>query len=187
MAVGDPIKASRYVNLKAKVKAEMNRRCHTGSVAAYGGTSYDYSVVPATGGAILKEHRDKILDPLRAVNSDVIPAPVGYISDAEITNAETRVNAWATRGLADRTASDCKSGCTGTCNTSCTTGCYTGCTGGCNTGCSGGCDGCDGCDGCGSGCDGGCSGCGDCGGRCSNCGGCGSSCSSCTGGNYFDN
>lgn len=168
------ISAERFTALKAKVKAEMLRRCKSGSVADYGGTAYDYTTAPAAGKVILKEHIEKLTTPMRAVNADLVPAPGSVVSESELANLETRITAWAKRSLTDRSASDCKSGCTGTCYTGCTTGC-SGCgseCGGC-TGCSGGCEGCtDGCTngctvGCSHtcatnciGCDGGCQGCG---------------------------
>ena len=201
------VKADRFTALKAKVKAEMQRRNQSGSVAGYGGSSYDYAVAPAAGGVVRAEHRDKLVTPMRAVNSDVVPASVGsVVKESELANLETRVTAWSARSMTDQSGSDCKAGCTGTCYTGCATGCSgcgsgcpsscSGCGSGCPNGCSGcgsgcptgcsscggscstGCgDGCDGCSGCGSGCAGGCSGCGN---LCE--GGCGSSCQDgCTG------
>ena len=43
------LKSERLKTLKAKVKAEMLRRSKSGSVAAYGGADYDYSVAPGPG------------------------------------------------------------------------------------------------------------------------------------------
>lgn len=167
-------------NLKAKVKAEMQRRAYSGSVSTYGGTAYDFSSQPTDGGAVLGEHLKKNLEPMQAVNGDGLPTYPGPLSKEHQDLMETKVSAWATRSITDRSASDCKSGCTGTCFSGCQTGCHTGCTS---------CTSCDGCSGCGSQCSSctgctGCSGCGSCGGACSNnctsCTGC-SSCSSCTG------
>ena len=185
------VKAERFAALKAKVKAEMLRRNQSGSVASYGGTAYDYTAAPAAGRTVRREHRDKLIEPMRAVNSDVIPAARGVISESELQNLETRAAVWAARSITDKSGSDCKSGCAGTCYTGCATGC-SGCSGSCSGGCSGcgsgcpdGCSscpsGCSGCSGCGSGCPGGCSGCGSgCPGGCSGCGsGCPSGCSGC--------
>lgn len=177
------VSAARFTALKSKVKAEMKRRCRSGSVASYGGTAYDYTTTPAQGGIILKEHRDKLTVPLAAVNSNAVPNTSGekIISETELSNMEARVTAWSARSITDRSGTDCKSGCTGTCYTGCTTGCY-----GCGSGCPDGCYGCgsgcpDGCSGCGSGCPDGCSGCGSgCPGSCTGCGsGCPSGCSGC--------
>jgi hypothetical protein len=46
------IEPTRYNNLKARIKAECQRRAYTGSVATYGGASYDYTTKPAKGGKI---------------------------------------------------------------------------------------------------------------------------------------
>ena len=40
------IEAERFAALKARVKAECLRRCHTGSVAEYGGEKYEYTNSP---------------------------------------------------------------------------------------------------------------------------------------------
>lgn len=162
------VKAERFAALKAKVKAEMLRRNQSGSVASYGGAAYDYTTAPAAGRTVRKEHRDKLIEPMRAVNSDVIPAARGVISESELQNLETRAAVWAARSITDKSGSDCKSGCGS----------------GCPDGCSSCPSGCSGCSGCGSGCPGGCSGCGSgCPGGCSGCGsGCPSGCSGCSGG-----
>ena len=195
------VRAARFTALKAKVKAECQRRNGSGSVASYGGSAYDYTVVPQTGGTVLKEHRDKLTGPMSAINSSAVPATLGekIISEAEMANMETRIAVWSARSKTDRSGSDCRTGCTGMCYTSCTGGCY-GCGSGCPTGCSGcgsgcptGCSGCgSGCasscsGGCGNGCTGSCTGnCSGCSGGCDGCDGCGgacsSSCSGCSGG-----
>lgn len=174
------IKPERFTQLKAKVKAEMQRRNQSGSVASYGGSSYDYSVIPSAGKTVRAEHRDKLINPMRAVNSDKVPVGTGTIKDTELANMETLIDAWKTRTLTDRSKSDCKSGCTGTCYTGCATGCYNTCTGGCS-GCSG-CSGCGGCDdGCWDNCWARCT--NNCSGSCDGCSGCGSGCAStCSGG-----
>lgn len=176
------VKADRFTALKAKVKAEMLRRGQSGSVAAYGGSGYDYAQAPAQGGVVRAEHRDKLITPMRAVNSDLVDEAQGAaIREEELANLETRVEVWAARSITDRSGSDCKSGCTGTCYTGCATGCS-----GCGSGCA------SGCSGCGSGCPTGCSSCGgSCGSGCqytcmgqctTGCGGCGNYCTSgCTG------
>lgn len=176
------VKADRFTALKAKVKAEMLRRNKSGSVAAYGGSEYDYAQPPAQGGVVRSEHREKVITPMRAVNSDLVGEAQGAaIGEEELADLETRVDVWAARTITDQSGSDCKSGCTGTCYTGCVTGCS-----GCGSGCSGGCTGC------GSGCPTGCSSCGgSCGLGCeytcigdctTGCGGCANYCSTgCTG------
>lgn len=166
------ILSSDFATLKAKVKAEMLRRSYSGSVVAYGGVGYDFATPPVNGGPLLGEHLKKNLVPMQAVNPTGLPTyPVG-LTQAGQAAMETKITAWATRGITDRSATDCKSGCTGTCYTTCQTGCYTGCSGcsGCGSGCADDCDGCDGCSG-------GCDGCSGCGGRCSDsCTGCEGTC-----------
>lgn len=185
------IKAERFTALKAKVKAECQRRNGSGSVASYGGADYDYAVAPAAGKTVRKEHRDKLTGPMSAINSDAVPVTSGekIIREDELKNMETRVAVWAARTKTDASGSDCKAGCTGMCYGSCTGGC-TGCGSGCPTGCSGCGSGCPtGCSGCGSGCPTGCSGCGSgcptgcsgCGSGCDGCSGCGSGCDGCSG------
>lgn len=65
---GVKITAADFVNLKKRVKDEMNRRKGTGSLTSYAGTSYDYTTTPAVGGQILEEHIDKLIVPLSQVN-----------------------------------------------------------------------------------------------------------------------
>ncbi len=161
------VKAERFAALKAKVKAEMLRRNQSGSVASYGGAAYDYTTAPAAGRTVRREHRDKLIEPMRAVNSDVIPAARGVISESELQNLETRAAVWAARSITDKSGSDCKSGCGSGCPDGCSS-CPSGCSGcsGCGSGCPSGCSGCGsgcpgGCSGCGSGCPSGCSGCGN--------------------------
>jgi len=57
--------AQDFIDLKARVKAEMTRRKGTGTLATYAGTSYDYSVTPASGDKILEEHIDKLITPMK--------------------------------------------------------------------------------------------------------------------------
>ncbi len=145
------VKADRFTALKAKVKAEMLRRNQSGSVAAYGGSAYDYAQPPAKGGLVRGEHREKVITPMRAVNSDLVDeAGDSVIREEKLADLETRVEVWAARSITDRSGSDCKSGCTGTCYTGCVTGCS-----GCGSGCPTGCSGCG--TGCGTACWKGCS------------------------------
>ena len=177
------ISADRYNNLKARVKAECNRRRYTGSVSSYGGTEYDYTITPASGGIIRTEHRDKIATPLNAINSDNVPLATGQnvISDNYITVMESFTTVLEARSQTDRNGTDCKSSCTGlcygctgtgyngcsgcggscsydctgSCSGGCSTTCRGSCKGSCETGCSGGCS--DTCKGsCETGCSGGC-------------------------------
>lgn len=160
------IGAARFAALKSRVKAEMLRRSASGSVAAYGGADWDYKNAPAAGRVLEKEHIEKLTGPMRAVNADTVSAPGAVVSEAALAALESRMTVWENRAMTDRTATDCRAGCTGLCYTGCAGGCYTGCSGcsGCGGACSNSCTG--GCEGC-SGCSGGCTGCsGTCRGTC---------------------
>lgn len=177
--VGDVITASDFISLKARVKAECERRAYNGSVASYATSAYDYIVVPTSGTVPLPEHFNKIIVPMNAiVNTGRTTTQSGYL----VRQLKSISDSLTTLEAIDATASSsgCKASCTGLCQGTCATGC-TGCTGGCSgscgsgcsTGCSGGCrttcrDLCaDDCTGvceescssyCSGGCDGGCKG-----------------------------
>lgn len=197
------ITADRIKTLKANVKAECQRRNSTGSVATYGGTSYDFTTTPATGQLIKYEHYEKNAVPLNKINSSKQPiegATGSPATEASIKKMEDNVAAFKAcdKYANSLSGSGCNASCTGlcfSCTSSCVGGCTscTGCTGTCTnsctscTGCSGGCDGCrgcgsgcaSGCSGCGSGCASGCTSCSGC----SGCGsGCANTCSACGGG-----
>lgn len=174
------ILASDFVSLKARVKAEMNRRCRSGSLTAYAGSAYDYSVVPANGVIVKPEHLNKLVVPINAIS------PSGYTEKAagdavpELATLDAKLashEAYPMRG----SGSDCASGCSGLCSS----GCYNTCSG-CGGSCSYDCSGCSGT--CSGGCDTTCSGScsGSCGGACWR-DGCTSNCTAacrmdCTGG-----
>lgn len=174
------ILASDFVSLKARVKAEMNRRCRSGSLTAYAGAAYDYSVVPANGVIVKPEHLNKLVVPINAIS------PSGYTEKAagdavpELATLDAKLaahEAYPMRG----SGSDCASGCSGLCSS----GCYNICSG-CGGSCSYDCSGCSGtCTGdCEGTCSGGCS--TSCGGACWR-DGCTSNCTAacrmdCTGG-----
>ena len=142
------ISASRFKELKAAVKAECLRRSYTGSVADYGGSSYDYTTEPADGGMIKKEYYEKNAVPLNAISGD-ITTTAGIITEAGIKTMEEKVAALA---AISKTSSNtgCAASCTGLCSSSCSGGC-SGCGGSCSYSCSGGCSG-----NCSSTCTGGC-------------------------------
>lgn len=174
------ILASDFVSLKARVKAEMNRRCRSGSLTAYAGAAYDYSVVPANGVIVKPEHLNKLVVPINAIS------PSGYTEKAagdavpELATLDAKLaahEAYPMRG----SGSDCAFGCSGLCSS----GCYNSCSG-CGGSCSYDCSGCSGtCTGdCEGTCSGGCS--TSCGGACWR-DGCTSNCTAacrmdCTGG-----
>ena len=81
------VSAARYNELKAKIKAECQRRKYTSggsSVETYGGTSYDYTTAPATGGKVLQEHKDKLITPMNAIKNENGTTGAGKILDSEL-------------------------------------------------------------------------------------------------------
>ena len=165
LSAGNQILATDIKNLKAKVKAECARRKYTGSVAGYAGTSYDYTTVPAPGGAAKEEHIKKIIEPMNAIKATGYTSSTVGTSIKALNTIDANVTTYAAESIT-ASKSSCASSCTGlcvNCTGSCTGSC-TGCSGRCSGSCSGGCD--DGGGGCGIGCYGDCEG---------GCGGCGSS------------
>ena len=62
---GNQYSASDFIELKSKVKAEMLRRCYTGSLEGYGSEAYDFFIMPQSGGQILTEQANKIIEFLK--------------------------------------------------------------------------------------------------------------------------
>ena len=173
LSQGDKISAQDFIDLKARIKAEMNRRNLTDSMTSYAGEAYDYSIQPVSGGKILVEHINKIVEPLNAIKpSNFVKQSIGDQIKA-IEAIDTQLTIHENFPLSG-TETDCNAGCSGLCAGACGGNC-TGCTGGCSgcTGCSGTCtNSCTGCTGCSGGCQGGCS--GSCSGGCS--AGCSTTC-----------
>lgn len=176
------IKASDFVALKNRVKAEMARRCRNGSVAAY---ATDYTNKPAANGEILPVHVNEIITPMSQVNDPGMSAVASGDAVVAIDVLDAKLTTWEAATMVKNGTNNCKSSCTGMCVSGCWNSC-TSCTGcsGCGSGCATTCTSCTGCSGCGSGCATGCSGCGSCGGACSSsCSGCSGSCTgTCSGG-----
>ena len=134
--VGDVITASDFISLKARVKAECERRAYNGSVASYATSAYDYTVVPTSGTVPLPEHFNKIIVPMNAIvdtgrtttRSGYLVRQLKSISDSLTTLESIDVRAQN---------SGCKSSCTGLCQGTCTGSCESGCTGTCSNGCTG--------------------------------------------------
>lgn len=167
------ISPDRFNDLKAKVKAECQRRAYVGSVTDYAGTAYDYTNTPTSQSIISKEHYEKIAVPLNAISGDVPTDGARIISEAEMATMETKATTLAAISL---NVAQANTGCAASCTGLCSTGCYDSCTG---------CTSCSGCGGsCSYNCSTGCS--GSCGDACSS--GCSTSCTpgctsctSCTG------
>ena len=156
--------AQEMIDLKARVKAEMQRRNGNGSLVAYAGTDYDYTVDPAAGGQMLTEHVNKIVVPMNAITaSGMTEQAVG-----DQAMAMDGIDAKLTVYVAEPAQKNGTSSCSGACSGLCVSSCYSSCGGSCSVGC-GSCGGCSG----------GCT--GDCNETCSNqCGsdGCSGNCGS---------
>lgn len=126
--------------LKAKLKAECQRRNHNGSLAQYASSEYDFTNVPVAGAAILEEHGKKTVDILLQVKDkndlqfvtkdNTIPSGFGTDLLAYVDQLASE----ATEG----SVSSCRGGCTGLCLGACSSGC---------SGCNSQCNGCTGCTG----------------------------------------
>lgn len=176
---GEQYSAEDFIALKNKVKAEMLRRCHTGSLEAYGGEDYDFATAPAKGLQILADQANKIIEPMNAVNDSGFsvqnigdPAMAMNVLDAKVSVYSAAPN--------EGTEHYCRESCSGLCYTACSGSCTGECTGGCGGECSSNCTGS-----CTGSCSGSCT--GSCTGSCVSgcawhCNGCGGTCSgSCTG------
>ena len=131
------ITASEFNALKARIKAECERRKYTGSVASYAGTSYDYTNAAAANKIIRLEHYTKIATPMTAIDGVSRPNP-SVIKESDLTALDTKLT--TLEGCSKTATSLAKTGCAA----SCTGLCYSGCSGSCRGGCSGDCEG--GCD-----------------------------------------
>lgn len=156
--------AQEMIDLKARVKAEMQRRKGNGSLVTYAGTDYDYTVDPASGGQMLTEHVNKIVVPMNAITaSGMTEQAVG-----DQAMAMDGIDAKLTVYVAEPAQKNGTSSCSGACSGLCVSSCYSSCGGSCSVGCGS----------CGD-CSGGCT--GDCNETCSNqCGsdGCSGNCGS---------
>lgn len=149
--------AQEFIDLKARVKAEMQRRRGVGSLAAYAGSEYDFTVTPTSGGPTLTEHGYKIWFPMEQINDTGVNQPIKNGPLEKFDSLETLLATAESQPMGVPNNSSCMASCSGLCQSSCTGGCYTTCTSSCSDdctyGCRGGCEG--GCDGM---CPGGCAG-----------------------------
>lgn len=180
------ITASEFNALKARIKAECERRRYSGSVASYAGTSYDYTNAAAANKIIRLEHYTKIATPMTAIDGVSRPNP-SIIKQSDLTALDTKLTTLEgySETATSRAETGCAVSCTGLCYSlcsgSCRSGCYESCRGGCSEDCEDDCyESCDsGCTGsCGDGCTSTCT--ADCSGGCLyGCyGGCADNCAS---------
>src|SRR5574344_2197460 len=88
---------SEFIALKAQIKAEMLRRNSYGSLAAYGGSDYDFTNTPTSGNPIYTEQGQKIVDLALLIKDidgmanvkkgDVIPRGIDNLADIFSTYA----------------------------------------------------------------------------------------------------
>lgn len=143
-------------NLKAKIKAEMQRRNGYGSLTSYAGTAYDFSTAPAKDVKILEEHGKKTIDLILRIEDykDLKLAkkenPIPKAFDENLYKEIDRLATEKTTGESKNTVknlfpsrtpetSSCRGDCSGLCVGSCINHCNgcTSCTATCGTGCAG--------------------------------------------------
>lgn len=178
--------AQEMIDIKARVKAEMNRRSRNGSLVAYAGTDYDYTVAPEAGGQMLTEHVNKIVVPMNAITASGMEEQVVGDQAMAMDGIDAKLTVYEVEPMQKNATSSCSGACSGLCvggcynNCSgCGSSCSYNCSGECNTTCSTNC-GVDGCSDCTGSCKGGCyKGCtGSCKGTCNTeCTNCGTQCS----------
>ena len=67
---------------------------------------YDFTAVPQDGGPLLGEHLKKNLVPMQAVNDADLPVYPGPLTREGQEAMETKIDAWKTRSITDRGASE---------------------------------------------------------------------------------
>lgn len=125
--------AEQVIELKAKLKAELARRCGNGSVAEFASEQYDFSNVPKSGEPITVEQGQKTVDLLlkimdygdlkQVTKGDTLPDSF----DAELIDLVDRLSKEEFTGE-ETEQSSCRGACTGLCVGSCV-GLCNGCTG----------------------------------------------------------
>lgn len=183
--------AQEMIDLKARVKAEMQRRCRNGTLVAYAGTDYDYTVIPETGGQMLVEHVNKIVVPMNAITPSGMTERVVGDQAVAMDVMDAKLTAYSAEPMQKNATSSCSGACSGLCVGGCWNSC-SGCGGSCSRNCSGSCDtgcttscGTDGCSSCTGSCSGGCK--GGCKGSCTDeCKGCGGVCANTCSVNCYD-
>lgn len=166
--------AQEMIDLKARVKAEMNRRCHNGSLTAYAGADYDYTVAPEAGGQMFTEHVNKIVVPMNAITASGMEEQVVGDQAMAMDGIDAKLTVYEAEPMRNNATSSCSGACSGLCVGRCynnCSGCGSSCSSNCSTNC--GVDGCSNCTGyckggCNTTCTGGCK--GTCNTECTNCG-----------------
>lgn len=142
---GEFITAAEFLNLKAALQTEVQRRSNSrsvGSMATYAGSAYQYTEPPNKGTVEFKsEHIEKITSPLDAITGgSLTPEAGGYVDADTLDAAALKVSELSGKSLTAATQRE--TGCAASCSGLCYTGCYsacTGCTGTCQGTCQGSC------------------------------------------------
>ena len=66
---GEILSSTAIIELKNRVKAEMNRRKYTTPLTQYASSTWNYSTTPGVGVNVLLEHANKIIIPLNKVRA----------------------------------------------------------------------------------------------------------------------
>lgn len=135
------ITAADFTALKARIKAECERRKYTGSVVEYAGEDYDYANNEvASGKMVCKEHYTKITIPMTAIDG-VTRSDPSLIKQKGLTDLDTALTALEAKKMnaTSRANTGCNNSCTGLCYNECGSACGRTCTGGCGGDCEGAC------------------------------------------------
>lgn len=134
--------AQEMIDLKARVKAEMQRRNGNGSLVAYAGTDYDYTVDPAAGGQMLTEHVNKIVMPMNAITASGMTEQAVGDQTMAMDGIDAKLTVYEVEPMQKNGTSSCSGACSGLCVSKCVSSCGGSCSTGCGScggGCSGGC------------------------------------------------
>lgn len=150
LTTGNPVLASDMNSLKSRYNSEMARRKYTGSLASYNNS---FSPAVAAGVICYKDHQNKVVAGMRALNATSMPALANSGDTIKELNTLSNRLTNNTKTALTASTSDCTSACSGLCHTACSGACKGGCSScqGCTnsctscTSCSGSCDGCQGC------------------------------------------
>lgn len=138
---GDLLTASEITSLKKLTDEEVVRRSNSksiGSLSAYTGSNYQYGIVPAADETVLREHIQKITEPINAIDGKTVtPEQASLALAATFKDALVKVNKYSSISVT-AASTGCKSSCTGLCSSSCYSNC-TGCAGRCSGSCGGSC------------------------------------------------
>lgn len=153
--------AQQLINLKTKLKAELQRRNGLGpasgkkwnptkafgSVSEYGGSAYDFTQQPVKDGKVTVDQGKKTVDLLLKINGygDLEPVdstkPIPKSFNAKLLEYVDKLASHQFTGE-ETESQDCNAACTGLCVGSCISmcnGCLGACSATCGTGCESGC------------------------------------------------